>query len=283
MINILLCGNSGYIFDGALTTLLSIMQKCDDALNVYLFTMDATKLNPKFTAITEEEATYIDYVLKQHNKDSKATKYDVTNLYNNLIGGSPNEDTPYTPYTLLRLLADQIENVPDKLLYLDTDLMFYKNIHTLYDIDITDYEYAAALDHYGKVLLKRDYINAGVILFNMKKIKETKLFEKARKLLNTKKMAFPDQSAIYNSTTKKLILPQRFNSQKYLNKKTVVRHFAKTLKTTPYPRVLNVKPWNVTDMHKLYHCHQFDDVLYEYIYYKKYYEKNLKEKQKIEQ
>lgn len=283
MINILLCGNSGYIFDGALTTLLSITNHCRDALNVYLFTMDATHLNPKFTPITDEEANYIDYVLKQTNPESKATKYDVTNLYNKLIGGSPNENTPYTPYALLRLLADQIENVPNKLLYLDTDLMFTTNIHKLYDIDVTDYEYAASLDHYGKVLLKRDYINTGVILFNMAKIKETKLFEKARALLNKKKMAFPDQSAIYNCTTSKLILPQRFNSQKYLNKKTVVRHFAKTLKTTPYPRVLNIKPWNVTDIHKYYHCHQFDDVLYEYIYFKKFYEKQIKGKQNYEQ
>ena len=283
MINILLCGNSGYIFDGALTTLLSITKHCSDPLNVYLFTMNITKLNPKFTAITDEEANFIDYVLKQYNPESKATKYDVTELYTRLIGGSPNEDTLYTPYTLLRLLADQIDDVPSKLLYLDTDLMFNDDIHKLYDIDISEYEYAAALDHYGKVLLKRDYINAGVILFNMDKIKETKLFEKARDLLNKKKMAFPDQSAIYNSTTKKLVLPQRFNSQKYLNKKTVVRHFAKTLKTTPYPRVLNIKPWNVSGMHKLYHCYQFDDVLYEYIYYKKLFEKQIKGKQQNEQ
>ena len=63
MINILLCGNSGYIFDGALTTLLSITKHCFEPLNVYLFTMDATKLNPKFTPITDEEAKYIELSL----------------------------------------------------------------------------------------------------------------------------------------------------------------------------------------------------------------------------
>lgn len=273
MINLLFSGNS-YVFDGVMTTLLSITKYYDGALTAHVFTMDVSYLNPKFTAIKDEEIEFLDKILKLKNADSKVIKHDVTELYKKEIGGSPNEGSYCTPYTLLRLLADKVEGMPeDKLLYLDIDLMFNDDIRKLYDIDLTGYEYAASKDHYGKWLLHSDYINAGVLLFNMAEMKKTKLLEKARKMINEKKMLFSDQSAVYNCTTKKLMLPQRFNSQKYLTKNTIIRHFSKTLKVTPYPRNVNVKPWKITDMHKVLHCYKFDDVLYEYKFYKMLYER----------
>ena len=74
----------------------------------------------------------------------------------------------------------------------------------MYDIDITNYEYAASKDQYAKYLLfwRVRYLNAGVMLLNMKKIKETNMLEKARQLIKTKKMTFADQDAVYYSTTK---------------------------------------------------------------------------------
>ena len=267
MINILVSGNS-YVLDGVMTTLLSIEKHCKDPITAYVFTMDVTYLNPKFTPIDDNVIEFIDKMLKDTNPESKCIKVDVTELYKKELGGSPNEGSYCTPYTLLRLLADKVEGMPeDKLLYLDIDLMFNDDIRKLYDIDITDYEYAAAKDHYGKKFLHNDYINAGVLLFNMKKIKETGLLEKARKMINEKHMVFSDQSAIYNCTTKKLLLSQRFNDQKWLKKDTIIRHFCKTLKLLPYPRTVNIKPWKVGDIHKVFGCYHFDDVLYEYIYY----------------
>lgn len=278
MINLLFCGNS-YVFDGVLTTLLSIEKYCQEPIKAYIYTMDVSYINPKFTPIDDEQVEFIDRMLKDTNKESCAVKVDVTDLYKKELGGSPNEGSYCTPYTLLRLLADIVEGMPDdKLLYLDIDLLFHDDIRKLYNINISDYEYAAAKDFYGKKLLHYDYINAGVLLFNMKKIKETNLLGKARQMINEKYMLFSDQSAIYNCTTKKLILPQKFNDQKWLKKETVVRHFSKTLKVTPIPRNVNIKPWNVSDVHRVFHYYQFDDVLFEYIYYKKLYEKIIKNK-----
>lgn len=278
MINLLFSGNS-YVFDGVMTTLLSIEKYYKGEITAYIFTMDVSYLNPKFTPIQDDQVEFIDKMLKDTNPNSKAIKVDVTELYQKEIGGSPNEGSYCTPYTLLRLLADKVEGMPeDKLLYLDIDLLVNDDIQKLYNIDISNYEYAAAQDHYGKKLIYNDYINAGVLLFNMKKIKETGLLQKARDMINAKHMVFSDQSAIYNCTTAKLLLPQRFNDQKWLKKDTIIRHFSKTLKLTPYPRNVNVKPWKVSDMHRIYHCYHFDDILYEYIYYKKLYEKTIKRK-----
>lgn len=260
-----------------MTTLLSITNHCKDEITAYIYTMDVSYLNPNFTPIEDSQVEFVDKMLKDYNKNSKAIKVDVTDIYKREIGGSPNEDSYCTPYTLLRLLADLVDIMPeDKLLYLDIDLLVNDNIRILYDKDISNYEYAAAKDYYGKKFLHPDYINAGVLLLNMKMIKETGLLQKARDMINNKKMMFSDQSAIYNCTIKKLILPQRFNDQKYLRHNTIIRHFSKTLKVTPYPRNVNVKPWKVSDLHKVYHYYHFDDVLFEYIYYKKLYEKKYK-------
>ena len=50
MINILFSGNS-YVLDGVMTTLLSIEKHCKDPITAYVFTMDVSYLNPKFTPI----------------------------------------------------------------------------------------------------------------------------------------------------------------------------------------------------------------------------------------
>ena len=163
--------------------------------------------------------------------------------------------------------------IPDKLLYLDVDILFNRDITLLYDMDIEGYEYAAARDHYGKYLVYFNYINAGVLLLNMREIRRTGLFEKARELIKTKKLPFADQSAIFRSTTRKKMLPQRFNDQKFLHKHTVVRHFSRRLFYLPYPHTANIKQWDVTKVHTVFHYEQFDDVLYEYIYLKRKFER----------
>jgi lipopolysaccharide biosynthesis glycosyltransferase len=150
--------------------------------------------------------------------------------------------------------------------------MLCKDISKLYDIDITDYEYAATTDHYGKFLINPRYVNAGVLLFNMKKCRESGLFAKARELIRVKKLVFADQSAIIRSTTKRKHISQRFNDQKFLYKKTVVRHFSKRLFWFPYPHTDNIKQWHVEKVHKRFKYTEFDDILDVYLTLKEKFE-----------
>lgn len=278
MINILFCGNYG-VFDGMLTTMLSICKRSEniDPLNVYVLTMDITRIKNSYISITDKQIEFLESVIRKYNKDSNVQKIDVSGLYAQEFAYCPNENAYCSPYTLLRLLIDLLPNMPDKILYLDIDVLFNRDIRLLYDIDISDYEYASARDHYGKYLIKYDYINAGVILFNMKKIKETGLLVKARDLMRKKKYTFADQDAIYHSTTKNLLLPQKFNDQKFLKKDTVVRHFSKRLFWLPYPHTDNIKQWDVSRLHKVFKYYDFDDILFEYIYLKKLFENNKNE------
>lgn len=277
MINVLFSGNEK-VFDGVLTCVLSILKRTDtkEPFRFYVYTMDATRVMPEYTPISDPLIEFLDGIVKEYNVENSMVKVDVTELYEKEFAYCPNEQAYCSPYTLLRLFVDIVPDMPDKLLYLDVDILFNRDIRLLYDIDITEYEYAAARDHYGKYLLNPNYINAGVLLFNMKKIRKTGLLEKSRKLIKEKKLVFADQSAVYRSTTKKKMLPQRFNDQKFLHKHTVVRHFSKRLFYLPYPHTDNIKQWRVSDIHRVFGYYVFDDILYEYIYLKNKYERESK-------
>lgn len=277
MINVLFSGN-GKVLDGIITCMLSILKRTEtkEPFCFYIYTMEITRIKPEYTAISEKEVEYLEEIAGVYHPENKVIRVDVTELYEKEFAYCPNEMAYCSPYTLLRLFADLIPGMPEKLLYLDVDLLFHRDITLLYDIDVTGYEYAAARDHYGKYLVHPNYINAGVLLLNLKEIKETGLLKKARELIKTKKLMFADQSAIIRSTTKKKMLPQRFNDQKFLHKHTVVRHFSKRLFYLPYPHTDNIKQWMVSKVHKVFRYYVFDDILYEYIYLKEKFERERK-------
>ena len=174
MINILLCGNQK-VFDGALSELISITNKTKEAITCYIFTMDVSRIKPEYTCIEDEQVEFLDQVVKNKNPENKIIKADVTNIYEREFANCANETAYCTPYTLLRLLADLVPGMPDKLLYLDIDMMANDDISPLYHTDIEEYEYAAVKEKYGSKMIRPDYINAGMLLLNMKNIKETKL------------------------------------------------------------------------------------------------------------
>ena len=164
MINILLCGNEK-VFDGALSELISITNRASESINCYIFTADLTRIKPEYTAISQEQVEFLDSVVKSKNPENRVQRVDVTNLYEEEFCKCKNESAYCTPYTLLRLLADMVPNMPEKLLYLDIDMMAGGDIAELYNKDITDYEYAAVKEKYGSKMIAPDYINAGMLLF----------------------------------------------------------------------------------------------------------------------
>ncbi len=267
MTNLLFAGND-YVFDGILTCMLSVVKRAEEArpYRVFILTMDATQLKASYRPISDSAVAFLDRVLKSYHPESEVVKLDVTEHYRREFTGCPNEGAYCSPYTLLRLLADLVEVIPnEKLLYLDVDILFNRDLALLYNTDITGYEYAAARDHYGKYLIHPNYVNAGVLLFNMPEARRTGLFAKARDWIRRKKLTFADQSAIIRSTTRKRMLPQKFNDQKFLHKSTVIRHFSKRLFWLPYPHTDNIKQWQVERVHRVFRYHAFDDVLTEYL------------------
>lgn len=268
MKHLLFAGN-GKVFDGMLSCLVSVFRRSvsEEPLHVYIMTMDATHLNPAYLPIDDAQIAFLDRYVKSFGDENAVTKLDVTELYKQEFDGCPNEGAYCSPYTLLRLLADLVPALAalDRLLYLDCDLLFNRDIDLLWGQDLTGYEYAAARDHYGKYLIQPNYINAGVLLFNMPEALRTGLFAKAREWIRRKKLVFADQSALIRSTTRKKMLPQKYNDQKFLHRSTIVRHFAKRLFWLPYPHTDNIKQWQVERVRRVFGYRTFDDVFNEYL------------------
>lgn len=272
MVNLLLCGNRR-VFDGALTLLISMTNRTQESIHCYIMTMNLERVREDFLPITDEQIAFLNHVVKAKNPRNLVEKLNVTESYEQEFHECVNETAYCTPYTLLRLLADMYPQLPDKLLYLDVDIMIAGDIRQLWEIDVSGYEYAAVKEKYGCWLIRPDYFNAGMLLLNMKRIRETGLLVKAREMIRKKKLLFADQSAIFYSTTKKLLLPRIYNEQSKFNKKdTVVCHFCKRLMFRPYPHTENYKQWQVEEIHKYLRCHAFDADLEEYIEWKRKFE-----------
>jgi hypothetical protein len=96
-------------------------------------------------------------------------------------------------------------------------------------------------------------------------------------MLRTRKLLFADQDAIFWNTSKKKIIPRKYNEQSKFNKSdTIICHFCKRLMFRPYPHTENYKQWNVDEIHKYLKCYIFDDDLKEYLELKKEYEEKYK-------
>ena len=109
-----------------------------------------------------------------------------------------------------------------------------------------------------------DYINSGVLLINLDKVRETGLFKKCRELCKNKEMFMPDQSAINKLAKQKKIVQRKFNEQRKLHKDTIFQHFTTSFRFFPWFHALTVKPWNIDRVHEELKIREYDDILEEY-------------------
>ena len=211
MINVFYAGNKK-VFDMIMISSLSIAKTASEPVCVRIVTMDLSAENAKYVPISSGQADFLDNILKSYNKDNSVILMDVTQIYKEHIFSSPNNLDRFTPYALLRVFADYFD-LPDKVIYLDVDTVINNDLAELYNQDIEDYEVGVVRDVFifGQRLHKT-YFNSGVLLMNMKKIKQTGYLEKTRELCRTKKMLFLDQDALNYAVTSKKILDKKFNA-----------------------------------------------------------------------
>lgn len=138
------------VFDGLIIAGLSIVKSCKEPINVYILTMDLTDKNSNYKEIDDGKIEMLQEIYSRGNKDSRVIKVDVRDLYLHKLDNSPNSESFYTPYALLRLLAEELPQIPDKVLYLDADIVAKGDIAELYNLDVSNYEIAGVRDYYGK-------------------------------------------------------------------------------------------------------------------------------------
>lgn len=244
MINVIYCCNDK-LFEGVFLSATSVARRSGAPVSISVFTMDGRNEDLSYVPFSKDHASIINAAIKTFDERNEAAVYDLTEQFGKAFGGGKNLKNEFTPYALLRLLADDEKVAPcDKAIYLDADTMACGDIEELWNTDVSDYEYAAALDRLGKFWVARNYCNSGVLLLNLKKIRETGMFVKCRKLIKTKRFFMPDQTAIHRSATARLYLDTRFNEQRSVKPDTVIKHFNRSIKWLPFPHFFNVKQWD---------------------------------------
>ncbi|MGB4653862.1 MAG: glycosyltransferase [Bacteroidales bacterium] len=265
--NVLYCGDKN-IEDGLIISVLSLIEHTKEELNVYVMTAQFSYKNKEYLKVGEETVSILRQYLKKANQLSDIKLLDITQLFKSELP-TANMRTRFTPCCMLRLLADRVEELPDKLLYLDNDVVCRKSIDEFYNQDISDVEFVGILDHYGSWLFrkkpfKRNYVNSGVLLMNLSKIRETGLFKKALQRCKEKRMFMPDQTAINHYVTAKRLAERKFNEQRRMRADTVMRHYTTTFRFFPWFHHVYAKPWQIDRMHKLLKDYEFDHLFQEY-------------------
>ena len=120
MINVLYCGDRN-ILDGLIISTLSLAKNTHQSLNIFVFTMK----RKGYREITQKNITALEKVLQQKNPKHRVHLIDVTEQFES-DAPRANAKNLFTPYCLLRLYADLVPDLPDKILYLDTDVVALK-------------------------------------------------------------------------------------------------------------------------------------------------------------
>ena len=153
--------------------------------------------------------------------------------------------------TFFRYYVTEILPELDRVLWLDADTLVRKSIEELYNIDFEGKSYAGVFDNSSNPEERvgiRDYINAGILMINAKKLKETKKIKEFWDLVASPEYVgdLPDQDAlniVFKNDIK--LIDDRYNVfplnpndlADRLIIDTVIVHF-----------VSGHKPWNAQDV-----------------------------------
>ena len=265
--NILYCGDEG-IKRGVLVSILSILKHNKSEIHFYIMTIKYENVNP----FTKKATDFLDKLVKKTNPKSCVRLIDATDVFVKNLP-SKNMGSYFTPCSMLRLYIDKVPelNKMDRILYLDYDVMCRKSLADFYETDLENIEAAGVLDIYGKNfyhyhgLFKQDYMNSGVMLFNVPECLKTGMFERAVTLCGKRWMMLADQAAFNKTISKRKLMPRKYNEQAERPKgDTVLHHFSNNFKFWPYFRVQKVKPFEVDKIHDILKITEYDDILKEY-------------------
>ncbi len=263
--NILYCGDRG-IKDGLLVSILSLVKNATSELHIYVLTINYQNSKP----ITQKTTKLLDEIVKEKNPNNFVKTIDATELFVKNLPKA-NMKSYFTPCSMLRLYIDQIEELPNKILYLDYDVVCRRDPSEFFDTDLTNIEAAGVLDIYGKNFYhynfpKTDYMNSGVLLFNMDECKKSNIFPRSVELCMKKRMMLADQAALNKTIKKRLLMPRKYNEQQdHPKEDTVFHHFSNNFKFWPFFHVQKIKPFEVEKIHRILNLHEYDDVLEKYL------------------
>ena len=117
----------------------------------------------------------------------------------------PNYNSHWTYMTLMRLALAEILPEEHRVLWLDVDTIVEDDISELFKADLIGKCAGAVIEPYrgGKPFT---YYNAGVMIWDLDRVRETGIYRELIRTVNFRKLEFPDQDAI-NLRMQEEILP----------------------------------------------------------------------------
>lgn len=176
--NIALALDEGYLYP-AIVSITSLFENASDTTKYHVTVM----IDEDFDEPSREK------ILSLNGTRHEVMLYNLKQAFSGLI--VPGR---ITKSTYFRLKVPEILKDLKKCLYIDSDTLILKDLSELFDIDIREY-YIAGVPEECRILesdkerLRNfgcsglDYINAGVTLFNIKKINDERAFERIESIL----------------------------------------------------------------------------------------------------
>lgn len=158
--NILYCGDQN-IADGVLISVLSILKQVREPLHIYLLTASLQTAEKIFSPLPSSFAAFLRRKAQKFSPENTVERIDASDLFSSQTPKA-NLATRFTPCCMLRLYADQLPMLPEKILYLDNDVVCRRDFSDFYRQDMTDLELAGVLDHYGKWFFSQPLLPHGL-------------------------------------------------------------------------------------------------------------------------
>lgn len=187
----IICGIDDNYYQHCGAMLLSLFKHNADIFNVFILSLDVKE---KHKIMLEELAkTYQSYIY-------------FINIEKELIENFPMKKSDYPSLaTYLRLFIPRLLPLEvDKALYVDSDIIFKSDITELYEMNLSNYSLAAMEDAPNKHPLRLGYsdsdlyFNAGLILMNIRYLRQISFTEKALEYIfsNKDKIVLHDQDVL---------------------------------------------------------------------------------------
>lgn len=239
--NILLAGNDK-VYVGMELVIYSTMAH-NKNINWFIFTMDITIKNEEtkegkdFKGLGAWERNRLRSIVKMFDKNSDIVFIDTHDLYVQEFWNNPNEFSWLTPYAPLRLLADIALPELNEVLYLDCDTAVDGDLSEMYYTYLDENTNYAAYECKAAIETDISEMISGVMLMNLKKMRETGFLERARENVRTHVYKWYDQDAIAAAGRPEKVLPEKYSymyEYEYLTYKPVIYHFTNKLNPKVY-------------------------------------------------
>ena len=159
----------------------------------------------------------------------------------------PNFNTPWTYMVLMRAALHRVFPNLDKILSLDVDTIVAKDISKLWDIPLDGYYLAGAKE---PVMSRyRTYINCGVMMLNLAKLRDSGKGDELIDALNVRRYLFNEQDCIAERCQGGILeIPSIYNANNYTEPTTQPKivHFAamRHYQNQPIVEMYKSKSWD---------------------------------------